>query len=115
MIPNFKIMKKDVCIADVTMAIKPLVSIHSDHFMDVAICSRITDLQSLNDWFETRCFPRSRADANELLEMLGLSDYNPYELIKRSHGAMFDDFYWINFEHETLTWNDVNPRTLTQE
>lgn len=45
-----------------------------------------------------------------LLKLVGLDCYDPFQIVKITHGAMVDDVFWIRFEGEDLTWNDVNPR-----
>ncbi len=34
--------------------------------------------------------------------------YNPWEIVRKTHGFLWDDYMWIRFEGETLTWEDVN-------
>jgi hypothetical protein len=41
------------------------------------------------------------------LEDMGLSAYNPWEIVKITHGVMLEDFVWIRFDGEDLKWNDV--------
>ena len=69
-------------------------------------------IEYINDFFESRCFDRSRPDKDELLKELGLSDYEPIEIIKRTHGSMCHDFIWIRFEGEDLTWKDISNGRL---
>lgn len=59
---------------------------------------------------ELRCFPRNRVSAKEILRHMGLEDYNVLEILKRTHGAKADDFIWVKFEGEDLTFADVSRR-----
>ena len=63
-------------------------------------------LDDLEEFFEERCFPRSRA--KQVLKNEDIP-YVPYLIIQRTHGTMFDDCFWIRFEGEDLCWDDVNP------
>lgn len=68
----------------------------------------IKDLEKL---FERRCFPRERRDANELLKGLGVPFYNPYMIVLKTHGRMWDDYFWIKFEGEDLDYErDIKLR-----
>lgn len=39
-----------------------------------------------------------------------MENNNPWEWVRISHGVMFDDFLWIRFPGENLTWEDVKIR-----
>lgn len=50
------------------------------------------------EWFlEDRCFPRTRANCKELLESMGLDNYDPIEIIKRTGGNCNEDDFFIKF------------------
>ena len=51
-----------------------------------------------------------RADIGEKLTNLGLKEYNPYEIVKRTHGVSYNDFIWFRFPGEKLTSKDVLVR-----
>ncbi len=61
----------------------------------------------LNQILELRCFERGRPDVTELLNSLGLKEYQPLEIIKKTHGVSYDDYIWFRFPGETLTAKDV--------
>lgn len=46
-------------------------------------------------FLEERCIPRERAGLREYLETLGLDEYDPFEIIKITKGAMAEDNLWI--------------------
>lgn len=112
----FEVMKKDQPIAKIELhknTGEVTKTLFSDYFLDISQVDSIVDVSGLNDWFESRCFLRSRADKDILLEGLGLKEYNPFHIVKISRGAMFEDHYWIRFEgEEHLVWDDVNPREI---
>ena len=39
-----------------------------------------------------------------------LSEYNPYEIVKHTHGVSYNDFIWFRFLGEKLTSKDVLVR-----
>ena len=54
-----------------------------------------------------RCFPKTRANMRELVSDLP-SGYNRFEIVRRTHGIMSDDCYWVRFDdEEDLCWDDV--------
>ena len=50
--------------------------------------------------FEMRCWEKGRADINEILENLGLKEYNPYEIVRKTHGVSYNDYIWFRFPGE---------------
>ncbi len=50
------------------------------------------------EFLEERCIPRSRAGLREYLETLGLEEYDPMEIIKKTSGKMAEDNQWIQIE-----------------
>ncbi len=46
-------------------------------------------------FLEERCVPRSRDGIKKYLEELGLDEYNPLEIIKKTGGKMAEDNQWI--------------------
>lgn len=52
------------------------------------------------EWVKTRCFPKERMDCKELLEMLGLKEYDPLQIVMITQGRLTNhDDFWIDFEH----------------
>lgn len=79
--------------------IKPFVKDDSD--------LTVTDVL---DFLESRCFPKSRANVDEVLNLLGLTYYRPLDIVRKTHGVQWDDFMWIRFKGEDLTFEDVKVR-----
>jgi len=44
---------------------------------------------------EDRCVPRTRYNIDEILKDMGMTEYNPFEFVKRTQGRMADDKEWI--------------------
>ena len=53
---------------------------------------------------------KERPDIMEILKNIGLSEYNPYEIVKHTHGVSYNDFIWFRFPGEKLNCdlNDGN-------
>lgn len=56
---------------------------------------------------EDRCWDKHRPDIDKILSMLGLDDFNPYEICKRTHGKMKQDHIWFRFPGEILSYEEV--------
>ena len=57
-----------------------------------------------------RCWDRRREDIDEILVHLGLKEYNPYEIVRKTHGVSWNDYIWFRFPGEKLTSRDVLVR-----
>lgn len=54
-------------------------------------------------WAKKRIFPKNRMDCKEILKMMGLPDYNAWEIVKRTNACLMEDPYWLQFsEDETF-------------
>jgi len=111
---EFEVLNKDLVIASVKYDYSKRelhVNNYAGNILDASILRGVTGIEELNDWFETRCFLRSRADCDFLVSSLGLSTYVPYNIVRKTNGALFEDTYWIRFRDQPdLTWKDVDPR-----
>lgn len=56
-----------------------------------------------------RVICESRCD-ELMLQSMGLTHYNVYDILKSTHGVDIDDFIWFKFDGEDLTWDDVRVR-----
>ena len=56
--------------------------------------------EEYNNFLESRCFPRTRANVKWLLDALGLGDigYEPIEIIKKTGGIMAEDTMYLTVE-----------------
>ena len=44
---------------------------------------------------EERCVPRQRAGLREYLEVIGVGEYDPLEIIRKTAGRMAEDSQWL--------------------
>lgn len=64
-------------------------------------------IEVLLKFFEERCFSRERPDKDILLEIIGLKEYNPLDICKKTHGLVLNEFSWIRFEGENYVWEEM--------
>lgn len=64
-------------------------------------------LEELENWLMWRTFPPTRANADELLELLGMQAFNRWGIVHKTHGVMADDEIWLRFKGETIRHRDV--------
>lgn len=50
------------------------------------------------NFLEERCVPRSRSGIREYLEAIGVEEYSPLEIIKKTNGRMAEDNQWLKWE-----------------
>lgn len=59
------------------------------------------------DILQDRCWDKNRPDIKDLLAKIGLNEYNPYEICKRTHGKMAQDSIWFRFPGEILSYEEL--------
>ncbi len=50
------------------------------------------------NFLEDRCVPRTRCGLREYLEAIGVDEYDPLEIIKKTKGKMAEDYHWIEIK-----------------
>lgn len=68
------------------------------------------NLERVYDFLKSRCYEDGREDLPEILHQAGLTSNNPWKWCKITHGVTYDDLFWIRYEGENLTWEDVKIR-----
>ena len=94
---------------DETVSIKN----YTDDLIDRAFGDRVKiTLKDFEEFLEDRCFSKTRFNKKELLDSLDLGNigYDPLEIVKKTHGLMLEDYCWIKFKGESLTWEDIKIR-----
>lgn len=64
----------------------------------------------MSEILKTRCWDEGRPDIIELLRVRGIKEYNPLEIVRKTHGVSWNDFIWLRFPGEQLTAKDVLVR-----
>lgn len=67
-------------------------------------------VKDIEEFLEDRCIPRTRSNIDEWLKYNGFSHYSPLAIVRKTHGVMWEDFIWIRFEGEDLTYEDIRIR-----
>lgn len=89
-----------------------IVSRFTDHPLKQLFANNRMTRNQLNRIFELRCWDQGRTDLPMLLRGIGLSEYNPQEIVRRTHGVTWNDYIWFRFPGEKLTCKDVLVRPL---
>lgn len=107
----FEVFWKDEITARVYVREKEvLVSRYTDHPLKQLFAKNKMTRYQLNKIMELRCWERGREDIDDILKSLGLTEYNPYEIVRKTHGVSYNDFIWFRFSGEQLTSRDVLVR-----
>jgi len=107
----FTVMNKDRKITDVEIKNNKVNVIKYSMQMDEQpFYGGPVDLERVYLFLESRCMDRNRDCLDEYLDWLGLDEYNPYKIVKKTHGVMWEDFFWLRFPGEDITWKDVRIR-----
>lgn len=108
---TFEVYWKDEITARVYVKEKDvIVSRFTEHPLKQLFAENKMTRYQLNRILELRCWDRGRADINDLLKNIGLTEYNPQEIVRKTHGVSFNDYIWIRFPGEKLTSKDVLVR-----
>ena len=71
---------------------------------------------SVLKFLQTRVFPYERDDREILLKSIGLSEYNVYESLRKTHGVDVDDYWWFKFDEEgEVKFKEIHPRGAAYE
>ena len=65
------------------------------------------DLERVYDFLKDRCYEDSYEGLEEVLQKNNMLSNNPWEWNKKTHGVTWEDFFWIKFDGENITWEDV--------
>jgi len=69
--------------------------------------NRPLELRDVYFLFSSRVFPDNMPFTQSELKRFGVVEYNPYEIIRKTHGIMPSDQYWFKFSGEELTYKKV--------
>lgn len=72
---------------------------HTENIIKTAFGKNVAPTwDDLQGFLEERCIARSRAGLREYLETIGVDEYDPIEIIKKTKGRMAEDSQWIEIE-----------------
>ena len=85
-------------IVDETECVLRIVN-HTDRVIKTAFGNNLVPTwEDLQHFLEERCVPRARAGLREYLDAIGVEEYHPMEIIKKTEGRMAEDEQWIRIE-----------------
>lgn len=70
---------------------------------------RITRYE-LGEILRLRCWDENRDHLERYLNAIGLREFDPYKICRKTHGVMVQDPIWFCFEGEDLRYEDVKFR-----
>lgn len=109
--PDFLLMWKDEVVGNVTIGEKEIhINRYSTNPVKQIFYKETITRYEFGEILRHRCWDENRPDLDVLLGMIGLNEFNPYEICKKTHGLMVQDFTWFKFEGETLTFDTVRRR-----
>ncbi len=62
-------------------------------------------------WLEDRVVPKERANIDEILNVMGLIDYDFWELCRRTRAMCMEDYFWLSKGEK---YEDVHIRYLAE-
>ena len=55
--------------------------------------------EDFQEFLKSRCFPPTRGNVKEELRALGLTDYDPLQIVEKTHGRTAEDRLWLKFRY----------------
>jgi hypothetical protein len=56
-------------------------------------------------WVEDRVVPKDRVDIDQILERMGIDQYNAFEIARKTRACLMEDDFWIKFKDDDK-WQD---------
>ena len=92
---------KDIPIAEVKFSFlekKVIVKNYSDNIFVKPFGTKETvTFKDLEDFIESRCFPRERFNCKDILKRLGLDCYDPFTIIEYNGGNCNEDDHYLKY------------------
>lgn len=109
--PDFLLMWEDEVISSVKIGDK---NIHIDRYVihpvkQIFYKDDISRFE-FGEIIRSRCWDENRPDIDTLLRLIGLNEFNPYEICRKTHGKMIQDDTWFKFEGETINYDTLIGR-----
>jgi hypothetical protein len=109
---RFEVLFQDELIAKISIKDDKLeyVKTYTDDMIKQPFIKKPVTLSYVLSFLEKRSIPRNRYDIQGILQRMGLDHYDTLAILRITHGVDYDDFFWIKFEGENISWNDVRVR-----
>lgn len=77
--------------------------------VDKCFCPLGDSESDIQAFYKERSFDSGRPDLKVCLKELGLFEYVPYDICRKTHGMFFYDDYWIRFpEDNSMSFDEAN-------
>lgn len=108
---DFSVFWEDEKTADVTLSENQAhIRRYTTNPVKQIFASDTISLFELGEILKWRCWDANRENIEKYLYKLGLTEFNPYKICRKTHGVMFQDKIWFKYKGENLSWNDVKCR-----
>ena len=108
---SFSVFWKDEKTADVTVfESSASIKRYTNNPAKQLFCKNEISLFELGEIFKWRCWDENRENMEKYLYKLGIHEFNPYKICRKTHGVMYQDKIWFKFKGEELAWDDVKCR-----
>ena len=87
-----------------------LVVNYTERICELGFGGGVVTPQRVYEYFQSRTIDQARPDLKEYLARLGLTEYNPYKMVRETHGLMWDDYQWVRFPDDTVTYEEIKIR-----
>ncbi len=64
------------------------------------------NLERFYDFLKDRCYEDGCGELKEILASVGMEKNDPYEWVRITHGAGWEDSLWIKFDDEDISFDD---------
>lgn len=108
------IMLKDIPVLEISKKIGNNEEIYKCNILNydlLPISLRYSDVNYddvMHGWTELRTMDLEKTNAKQILACLHISQSNRYRIAQAIHCASLTDCYWMKYDNENISWNDVN-------
>lgn len=84
-----------------------IVENFTDDIVEQAFGKRKITMDIIDEFFRERVFPETRVNCKDILEGLGLRNFDAEAIARITHGVLIHDFNWIRFDEEEIGWEEI--------
>ena len=108
---NFTVMHKDEAVVRVEYKNDvPIIIKFTDNPMKQPFLGDYSLERQVYDLCKSRCYEDCRADLKNILHEAGMDTNDPFEWCRKTHGVTYEDLFWMKFDGEEISWDDVKVR-----
>ena len=106
---NIKYYEKDKLCTEMnvnyTRGTVDVVNFTSD-IVSQALGKREATIENVSYFLEERVFEEGRKDKEELLESIGLTNFDPRAICNVTHGMLSNDMFWLSF-NDDISYSEI--------